>query len=31
GILDLKPEVLQAALNTTVIGALAASQEVNIN
>ncbi|CAF3192839.1 unnamed protein product [Rotaria socialis] len=28
GILDLKPEVLQAALNTTVIGALAASQEV---
>ncbi|CAF2049707.1 unnamed protein product [Rotaria magnacalcarata] len=28
GILDLKPEVLQAALNTTVVGALAASQEV---
>ncbi|CAF1677068.1 unnamed protein product [Rotaria magnacalcarata] len=27
-ILDLKPEVLQAALNTTVVGALAASQEV---
>ncbi|CAF2984406.1 unnamed protein product [Rotaria sp. Silwood2] len=27
-VLDLKPEILQTALNTTVIGALAASQEV---
>lgn len=30
GILDLKPEGLQAAFNVTVVGGLAASQQVNI-
>lgn len=31
GILDLKPEVLQAALNVSGVGALVASQEVSLN
>ena len=30
-ILELKPEALQNALNISVVGALAASQEVSIN
>ena len=31
GILDLKPEALQTALNVTAVGALVASQEVNVD